>query len=81
MNITIKVSINSGAALLVFIASFFLLLVGVALFPPVEKNFVAAGALLVGAFGGYLKKRDANNKLDLQAEKLKLGVPDAAPSK
>jgi hypothetical protein len=69
INATLKVSINSGAALIIFIASFFLLLLCVAFFPPVEKNFVAAGALLVGAFGGYLKKRDSNNKLALEAEK------------
>jgi hypothetical protein len=72
MNLTVKVSINSGAALIIFIASFFILLLGVAFFPPVEKNFVAAGALLVGAFGGYLKKRDANNAKALEAEKLGL---------
>jgi phage-related minor tail protein len=68
MNINIKVSINSGAALIIFIAAFFLLLLGVAFFPPVAANFVAAGALLVGAFGGYLKKRDSNNQIALKAE-------------
>jgi len=69
MNITLKVSINSGMALILFLVAFFLLLLVVALFPPVEKNFVAAGALLVGAFGGYLKKRDANNAKALEAQK------------
>jgi hypothetical protein len=75
INATFKISINSGAALVLFILAFFLLLLGVAFFPPIEKNFVAAGALLVGAFGGYLKKRDANNAKALEAEKLGLCDP------
>jgi hypothetical protein len=72
INASFKISINSGAALIIFIAAFFLLLLCVALFPPVEKNFVAAGALLVGAFGGYLKKRDANNAKALELKKAEL---------
>jgi hypothetical protein len=72
MTLKINVSINSGAALILFLGAFFLLLAGVAFFAPLEKNFVAAGALLVGAFGGYLKKRDANNAKALEAERLGL---------
>lgn len=69
---TFKVSINSGAALLLFILAFFILLLGVAFFPPVEKNFIAAGTILVGAFAGYLKKRDSNNAKTLDLDKAKL---------
>lgn len=76
LNIGIKISINSGTALLLFLGAFFLFLGFVALFPPVEKNFLVGLGGLTGAFVGYLKKRDSNNKIDLQAEKLKLGVPN-----
>ena len=69
MNAKFIVSINSGSALIMFIGSFFLLLLGVAFFPAIEKNFVAAGTLLVGSFGGYLVKRNSNNKISLEAEK------------
>jgi hypothetical protein len=43
INATMKVSINSGAALILFLVAFFLLLGFTAMFPAVEKNFVAAG--------------------------------------
>lgn len=72
MNITVKVSVNSGAALILFLLAFFLLLAGVAFFPPVEKNFIAAGTLLVGAFGGYLKKRSDNHVKDIEVQRLSL---------
>jgi hypothetical protein len=67
MTLKINISINSGAALIIFIASFFILLAGVAFSAPIEKNFLAAGGLLVGAFGGYLKKRSDNNNIALKA--------------
>ena len=73
LNVGLKVSINSGMALILFLMAFFLLLICVNFFPPVEKNFVAAGALLVGAFGGYLKKRDSNNKIAAEAAKAGVG--------
>ena len=72
MNITLKVSINSGTALILFLVSFALLLLGVAFFPPIAANFVAAGTLLVGATGAFWAKRNANNKISLDAEKVGL---------
>jgi len=78
MTLKINISINSGAALIIFIASFFILLAGVAFFAPIEKNFLAAGGLLVGAFGGYLKKRSDNNKIALEAGKANLASDPGA---
>ncbi len=72
INASFKITINSGAALILFIAAFFLLIGAVAAFPPVEKNVLALGGILVGAFGGYLRKRADNNAKNLEAEKLKL---------
>lgn len=69
INMAIRVKVNSGASLLLFLSAFFLLLAGVAFFPPVAENFLAAGGILVGAFGGYLRKEHANNQLDLEAAK------------
>jgi hypothetical protein len=70
INATFRVSINSGAALILFLLAFFLLLAGVAFFPAVEKNFIAAGALLMAALERYMNKRKDNNKLALESEKL-----------
>jgi hypothetical protein len=73
VNLKISVDINSGAALVFFVICFFAFLGLVAGFPPIEKNFLAGGGILVGAFGGYLKKRDRDNVLDLEAAKGNLG--------
>jgi len=72
LNVGLKISINSGTALILFLASFFLLLGFVAKFPSVEKNFLIALGGLTGAFVGYLKKRDRNNVLDIEAKKIEL---------
>lgn len=77
VNLVFRVKINSGFSLLLFLASFFLLLVGVAYYPAIDKNFIAAGTMLVGAFGGYLKKENSNDKLDLEAAKSGSGVVDS----
>lgn len=66
---SLLISINSGTALILFVVSFFLLLVGVAISPAIERNFIGAGTILAGAFGGYLVKRNANNNLMLEADK------------
>lgn len=72
LNIGVKISINSGTALMLFVTSFFGLVVLVAFFPAVERQFVAALTGLAGAFGGYLVKRNSNNKLALDEKKAKL---------
>lgn len=68
MNINLKVSINSGAALILFLVSLAALLVGVAFSSAIAAVFLEAGGLLTVAFGGYLKKRDSNNQIALKAE-------------
>lgn len=73
MNVKISVDINSGAALAFFVVCFFAFVACAALWPPVEKNFLAGAGILVGAFGGYLKKRDRDNVLDLDAAKANAG--------
>lgn len=70
MTLNLKISINSGMALILFLLAFFLLLAGVAFFPAIEKNFIAAGALLMAALERYMNKRKDNNKLALESEKL-----------
>lgn len=69
INMAIRIKVNSGASLILFLGAFFLLLAGVAAFPAIATNFLAAGGILVGAFGGYLRKEHANNQLDLEAAK------------
>ena len=76
LNIGLKVSINSGTALVLFLAAFFLFLVFVAKFPPVEKNFIAGLGGLTVAFERYLNKRNNNNKLDIEAKKIANGTQD-----
>ena len=68
MNISVKVSINSGAALILFLLSLAALLVGVALSSAIAAVFFEAAGILTVAFGGYLKKRDSNNQIALKAE-------------
>jgi hypothetical protein len=70
MNITasFRVTINSGAALVLFLLSLAALLVGVAFSSAIASVFLEAGGLLTVAFGGYLKKRDSNNQIALKAE-------------
>jgi hypothetical protein len=68
MSIKVNISINSGAALVLFLLSLAALLVGVALSSAIASVFLEAGGLLTVAFGGYLKKRDSNNQIGLKAE-------------
>jgi len=70
LNITVR--INSGFALLLWIACFFALLWMSQHHPSIENEFPVAMTGLSAAFGGYLLKRHGNNKVDLEAEKLGL---------
>lgn len=65
----LNVSVNSGAALLLYIVSLFGILFMVAYYPPVERNVIGIMTALTGAFGGFLAKRVSNNKIKLEAEK------------
>ena len=73
LNWSFRIKINSGVALVLFLIAFFGLLFMLPYFAAVEKNFVAAGTFLVGAFGGYLTKAHGDNKLDLEAAKANVG--------
>jgi hypothetical protein len=68
MSIKVNISINSGAALVLFLLSFAALLAGVALSPAIAGVFFEAAGILTVAFAGYLKKRDSNNQIALKAE-------------
>lgn len=74
MNITASVRINSGAALLLYLVNFQIMLLEAAKWPAVERLFPVAIGALTGAFAGFLVKRNSNNKLDLEA-KLKTCPP------
>ena len=68
MSIKVNISINSGAALVLFLLSLAALLVGVAFSSAIASVFFEAAGILTVAFGGYLKKRDSNNQIALKAE-------------
>jgi hypothetical protein len=77
----LTVDINSGSALLLFVLSFFLLLVFVSVSPAVEKEFIPALTGLTGAFGGFLYKRANNNKNMLEETKAKLECTNGSVDK
>jgi hypothetical protein len=72
INATFKISINSGAALVLWLVAFFGVLFVSKLVPAVASSLILTLAALTTGFGGYLKKRDANNAKALEAEKLGL---------
>lgn len=74
--LNLTADVNSGSALLLFIGSFFLLLLFSELFPAVEKNFIPALTGLTGSFGGFLVKRNANNSITLKETLAKNGRKD-----
>ena len=77
MNISVKISINSGTALFVYLGAFFGLVLLAAHNPAIERLFAVALGGLTGAFAGFLIKRNSNNRIDLEAAKLKV-VPEEA---
>lgn len=74
MTLKLNISINSGAALVIFVVCFFALLALVAASARVAAVYAIALTGLTGAFGGYLLKRNSNNKIDLEAERVKMSV-------
>ena len=68
MNIKLRSEINSGAALLLYTLSFFAL-TWMAHNAAVERLYPVAIGALTGAFGGFLVKRNSNNKIALEADK------------
>ncbi len=71
----IKISLNSGAALLLYVASFFLLFHWAGLSDRGTSMYPVAIGALTGAFGGFLIKRhtDKTAGLSNEVEKLKIG--------
>lgn len=59
--------INSGKALIVYLISFFILLVLAHFSEPIRSVYPTAVGALSGAFGGYLLKRANNNYLKSKA--------------
>ncbi len=69
MKLNACISINSGASLLLFIASFFGLLWMVRGSEAIERVFPVASGMLTWAFTSFLVKRNANRKRDNEAVK------------
>jgi hypothetical protein len=65
----IAVSINSGAALLLFLLAFFLLTFWAGGADRRERIYPVAVGTLAGAFTGYLIKRNSNNKIEAETER------------
>jgi uncharacterized membrane protein len=72
LNIVIKIDINSGAALLLYLISFFGLIFLVRHHAPVENVFPVASAALTGAFAGFLVKRSSDRKVGLEQTRIQL---------
>jgi hypothetical protein len=69
MNAKFIVSINSGAALLIYIAGFFILTIMAGLMPAVERVYTVALTGWTGAVSFFWLKRNSNNKITLEADK------------
>jgi hypothetical protein len=76
-NVDFKVSVNSGAALILYLINFHILTLESAYFTAIERIYPVAIGALTGAFAGFLVKRNANNRLlnTENIEKLKITAP------
>lgn len=74
MNIKLCVSINSGMALIIYALGFFGMLWMAQNHPAIERMFPVALAGWTGAVSFFWIKRNSNNKINLETEKLKVGV-------
>ncbi len=72
LNISIRIEINSGSALLLYLASFFGLILLVKASPAVQEIFLGASTALTGAFAGFLLKRNSYRKIEVEKEKVQL---------
>ena len=72
MNITLKLTINSGLALIIFIPCFFGLVLLAGANPAIASIFPVALTGLTGAFAGFLIKRHAGDKNLMERERMNL---------
>jgi len=70
INVELRVSINTGAGLLIWVASFFGLLWMAQHHESIERIFPVALTGLTGALITFVIKRNSNNKIDLEAKRL-----------
>jgi hypothetical protein len=70
MNVNIRITINSGAAFILYSIGVFALVYGTSISPAVERIFPVALSGWTGGVAGFWMKRNANNKLALE-EKIK----------
>lgn len=73
LDMDLKITINSGAALLIFALGFFLLVLLAGYCQAIERIFPVALGGWAGAFAGFLVKRNANNKNAISLETVKSG--------
>lgn len=69
LNLGLRISINSGTALLIYIPSLYFFFHACKDSPPLAGLFPIASSALTVAFGGFLVKRDRNNKLRIESTK------------
>jgi hypothetical protein len=66
-----NLQINSGMALILFVVCFFGLLWMARGHPEVAEVYTMALTGLLTAFGGYLVKRNSNNKIELRSQQIR----------
>lgn len=69
MTVNLEVKIDSGASLILYVLCYFGTIIAAAVFPDVMENITPLLTALTGAFGGYLLKKNSDNKLDVQVAK------------
>lgn len=69
LNIGFRIAINSGVALILYVAALYLFYVTAKNSSTLAGLFPTASVSLTAAFGGFLAKRGHNNKIKLAAAK------------
>jgi len=72
LNLDLRVSINSGLALLIYLVAFFGVLVMMKASEAVAANAVTIMTALTGAFASFLVKRNSGRKQEAEVEIVKL---------